>query len=172
MLSLGGGGGGEELATFTEAEGTSTTLGFTFLLASACDLSSDNVSFGADGCGGAATEIEETLPRADFAFLLADACAFNSANDNFATDGCSGFRDATDTASEIGERANKLGFFFLPDCADSSANDGFNLDPVTFAPKIDGLGGPTCPASSSSSIPPRGGESCITLEPAKEEPSS
>ena len=104
------------------------------------------------------------MPRPGFPFLLADAC--------------SGFGDATDTASEIGERANKLGFFFLPDCEDISANvgfgldEGFSFDPVTFAPKIDGLGGPTCPASSSSSIPPRGGESCITLEPAKEEPSS
>ena len=128
MFSLGGGGGGggggEELATSTDTEGTSTTLlGFPFLLASACDLSSDNVS-----CG-AATDTEETLPTADLAFLLADACAFNSTNDNFATDGCGGggFGDATDTASEIGERANKFDFFFLPDCVDSSANVGFGL---------------------------------------------
>ena len=142
----GGGGGGEE-ATSADAEGTSTTLrGFPFLLASARDLSSDNVSCGTDGCG-VTTDTEETLPRPGFPFLLTDACG--------------SFGDATDTASEIGERANKFGFFFLPDFAD-----------ITFAPKLDDLGGPTCPASSSSSIPPRGGESCITLELAKEEPSS
>jgi len=182
MISLGiggvgGGGGIEEVARSTDAEGTSTTVGFDFLLDNACAFSSDNVSFGADGCVGA-TDIEETLPRVDFLFLIADACGFNSTNVDFTTDGCVGFGDANDTASEIGERANRFGFFFLLDCADNSANVGLDLDndlsfcPITLAPKIRGLVDTTCLIPSSSFIPGRCGESSITFELTKEESSS